>query len=157
MSLPIHVGAYSSYTANERPRQFTLDEEIYEIDAVLDQWYEPTARYFKVQTVEGKTYLLRFDEETDERTLQSGFDGDELLARPSIELVTVDPATAKEAEQLIESCEHCYPADAEILLDWPLAEVTGKRGPYEFMLSEPARCPNCKYEITEKTLVEPKD
>ena len=110
----------------------------------------------KFGSTKGKTYLLGYDEETDEWTLQSGFDGDELLTRPSIELVTVDSAIAKKAEQRIESCEHCHPADAEIPFDWLLAEVTGKRGPYEFMLSEPARCPNCKHEITEKTLVEPK-
>jgi hypothetical protein len=157
MPIPVYVDAYSGYKASERPRQFTLDEEIYEIAAVLDQWYEPSATYFKVQSVEGKTYLLRYDEEADEWTLQSGFDGDELLARPSIELVTVDPATAKEAEQQIESCEHCHPADAEVPFDWLLVEVTGKRGAYEFMLSEPVRCPNCKHEITEKTLVEPND
>jgi hypothetical protein len=36
---------------------------VYEIAAVLDQWYEPLATYFKVQTVEGKIYLLRYDEE----------------------------------------------------------------------------------------------
>ena len=128
-----------------------------EIDVVLDQWYEPSATYFKVQSTEGKTYLLRYDEEADEWTLQSGFDGDELLARPSIELVTVDSVIGKKAEQQIESCEHCHPTDAEIPFDWLLAEVTGKRGPYEFMLSEPARCPNCKHEITEKTLVEPRE
>ena len=99
MSLPIRVDAYSGYKANERPRQFTLDEEIYEIAAVLDQWYQPYATYFKVQSTKGKTYLLRYDAETDEWTLQSAFDGDELLARPSIELVTVDSAIAKKAEQ----------------------------------------------------------
>ena len=60
--------------SNERPRQFTLDEEICEIAAVLNQWYQPYATFFKVQTVERKTYLLRYDEETDEWTLQSGFD-----------------------------------------------------------------------------------
>jgi hypothetical protein len=101
MSLPIHVDAYSGFKANERPSQFTLDEEIYEIATVLDQWCEPTATYFKVQTVEGKTYLLRYDEGSDEWTLQSGFDGDELLSRPSIELITVDSAIAKKAEQQI--------------------------------------------------------
>ena len=37
MSLPIHVDAYYGYKANERPRQFVLDEDIYEIAAVLDQ------------------------------------------------------------------------------------------------------------------------
>jgi len=157
MSLPIHVDAYSGYKASERPRQFVLDEQIYQIGAVLDQWCEPTATYFKVQTVEGKTYLLRYDEETDEWTLQSGFDGDDQLVRPSVELVTVDPATAEKAEQLIETCEHCHPTDAEIPFDWILADVTGKRGAREFILSEPARCPNCKHIITEKTLIEPRN
>jgi len=84
---------------------------------VLDQWYEPSATYFKVQSTESKTYLLRYDEETDEWTLQSGFDSDELLARPSIELVTVDSAIAKKAEQRIESCEQCHPDGAEIPFD----------------------------------------
>jgi len=79
MSLPIHVDAYSGYKASERPSQFVLDEQIYQITAVLDQWYEPTATYFKVRTVEGKTYLLLYDEETDEWVLQSGYDGDDLL------------------------------------------------------------------------------
>jgi hypothetical protein len=157
MALPIHVEAYSGYKASERPRQFVLDEQIYEIAAVLDQWYEPSATYFKVQTVEGKIYLLRYDEERDEWTLQSRFDGDDLLVRPSIELITVDSPTVKKAEQRIESCEHCHLNDAEIPFDWILAEVTGKRGPYEFMLSEPARCPNCRHIITEKTLIERKD
>jgi hypothetical protein len=36
-------------------------------------------------------------------------------------------------------------------------KVSGKRGPFEFILSEPTRCPNCKREINEKTLVEPKN
>ena len=55
MSRPIYVKAYSGYKPNERPSQFTLDEEIYDIAAVLDQWYEAAATYFKVQTTEGKT------------------------------------------------------------------------------------------------------
>jgi hypothetical protein len=150
MSLPIRVDAYSGCKANERPSQFVLDEEIYEIAAVLDQWYELSAMYFKVQSTEGKTYLLRYDEPEDEWTLQSGFDGDELLVRPSIQLVTIDAATAKKAEQQIESCEHCHSDDAEIPFDWIIAEMTGKRGPIEFILSESARCPNCKHSITEK-------
>jgi hypothetical protein len=118
---------------------------------------KPYATYLKVLTAGGKTYLLRYDEETDEWTLQSGFDGDELLARPSIELVTVDSAIVKNVEQQIESCEHCHPTDAEIPFHWLLAEVTGRRGAVEFVLIELARCPNRKHEITEKTLVEPKD
>src|SRR5215813_2692232 len=148
MSLPIQVTAYSGYKANERRRYFTVDEDLYEIADVEDRWYEPDAMYFRVRTTEGESFILRYDESEEEWTLQSGFDGDELLARPSIELVTVDSVIAKKAEQQIESCEHCHPANAEIPFDWLLAEVTGKRGPYEFMLSEPARCPNCKHIST---------
>ena len=74
----------------------------------------------------------------------------------SSELVTVDPARAEKSEQLIESCEHFHPDDAEIPFDWILADVTDKRGASEFTLSDPARCPNCKHAITEKTLIEPK-
>jgi hypothetical protein len=100
MSVPVYVDAYSGYKADDLPRQFTLDEEIYEIAAVLDHWYEPSTTYFKVQSTEGKTYLLRYDAETDEWTLQSGFDGDELLARPSITLITVDADAILRAEKL---------------------------------------------------------
>jgi hypothetical protein len=157
MSRSIHVDAYSGYKANERPGAFTLDEEIHEIAAVLDQWYEPSATYFKVQSTEGKTYLLRYDEAADEWTLQSGFDGDELLTRPSIELVTVDADAIRRAEGEIESCEHCHPDDAEIPFDWILAEVTGRSGACEFILVEPARCPICKRSVTEKTLIDRKD
>jgi hypothetical protein len=89
MSIPVYVDAHFGYKANERPRYFTVDEDVYEIATVLDQWYEPSATYFKVQSTEGKTYLLRYDEHADEWTLQSGFDGDDLLGRPSIKMITV--------------------------------------------------------------------
>ena len=74
-----------------------------------------------------------------------------------IQLIAIGPNTLRRAEREIVFCEHCQPNDSEIPFDWLLTLVTGKRGPYEFMLGEPARCPNCKDEITEKTLVEPKD
>ena len=79
MFLPIHVDEYSGHAANQRPRSFSLDERLYEIAAVLDQWYEPSATYFKVQTKEGRVYLLRYDRQSDEWALQSVFDGDELF------------------------------------------------------------------------------
>ena len=66
-------------------------------------------------------------EETHEWTLRSGFDGDALIARLKINLVTVDADVVRRAEKLIESCEHCHPDDAEIPFDWLLADVTGKR------------------------------
>src|SRR5262245_28172982 len=43
MSLPIHVNSYPRYKANERPRQFVLDDEVYELGALLDLSYPPLA------------------------------------------------------------------------------------------------------------------
>ena len=73
MSLPIRVGAYSGYKANERPRDFTVDENLYEIAEVEDRWYEPELMYFRVRTTEGKRFILRYTESEDKWTLQSGF------------------------------------------------------------------------------------
>ena len=128
MSLPIHVTAYSGYKANERPRDFTVDEDFYEIADVEDRWYEPDAMYFKVRTTEGKQYILRYDEQADEWTLQSGLDGDELFTRPSIQVITVDAEIIRRAEKEIESCEHRHPGDAQIPFDWILRDVIGKHG-----------------------------
>lgn len=157
MSIPIYVDAYSGYKASERPRQFVLDEEVYEIAAIEDQWYSLNAMFFRVRAIDGKRYILRYDEHDDQWTLQSGFDGDELLARPGTQLVTVDESRIRKAERHIEACEHCHPDDAEIPFDWVLAEVTGKQGMFDFVLTETARCPNCKHKITEKTIVLVKD
>ncbi len=153
MSLPIYVDAYSGYKANERPRQFELDDVLYEIAVVEDQWHSPGAMFFKVRTTDGKRYILRYDERADEWSLQSGLDGDELLARPGIELVTLDAESIRKAQACIESCEQCHPDDADIPFDWVLVEVTGKHGRFDFMLTDTVRCPNCKKPITEKTLV----
>jgi len=90
MPLRVYVDAYSGYRANERPSQFCLDDEVFEIANVEDRWYDPNAEYFKVRTIDGKCYLLRCDAQTAEWTLQSGFDGAVLLARPSITFITVD-------------------------------------------------------------------
>ena len=154
MSLPIYVDSYSGYKANERPLRFALDDETYHIASVEDRWQEPNAENFKVRTVDGKLYLLRYDEHEDEWTLQSGFDGDSLLARPGIDLITVDSKAILEAQSRFAGCERCRGDEAQLPFDWILADVLNKRGPYEFVLGEVAHCPNCKAEITEKTLVE---
>jgi len=72
MAVRVYVDAYSGYKANERPRLFDLDGEVYEIASVLDRWYEPSATYFKVRATDFKLFILRYDEHADEWTLQSG-------------------------------------------------------------------------------------
>jgi hypothetical protein len=89
MSLPIHVDAYSGYKAYERPREFILNAHSYQVVEVEDRWYEPDAVYFRVRTVDQKRYILRYSEDNDAWTLQSGFDRDELLSQPDITVVAL--------------------------------------------------------------------
>jgi hypothetical protein len=69
-------------------------------------------------------------------------------------IILIDVAILRKAERLIESCEHCNP-DAEIPFDNILDRVTGSDpSVMDYILEEPAKCPNCRREILEKTLVE---
>jgi hypothetical protein len=81
--------------------------------------------------------MLRHDPRENQWALQSGFDGDELLARPSIELVSVSPGTISKAESRVGGCVRTRPDHAELPLDWILADVLRQRGPFEFILSGP--------------------
>jgi hypothetical protein len=70
-------------------------------------------------------------------------------------VILLDAATLREAERLIESCER-YQPDAEIPFDWILDRITGSDSSVtDYLLEVPARCPYCRRDITEKTLVEP--
>ena len=68
----------------------------------------------------------------------------------------VDGDTIRQAERLIESCEHCNEEGAEIPFDNILDRVTGSDPTVtDYILEAPAKCPNCRREVLEKTLVEP--
>jgi hypothetical protein len=54
LTLAIYVDARPGYKANERPRQFVPDEDIFESEAVESHWRSPEAEYFKVRTQDGK-------------------------------------------------------------------------------------------------------
>jgi hypothetical protein len=70
-------------------------------------------------------------------------------------LVTVEPGAIRTAESRIAGCERCRSDEADHPFDCILADLLEKLGAYEFLLTETARCPNCKAHLTEKTLVEP--
>jgi hypothetical protein len=58
--------------------------------------------------------------------------------------------------RLIESCEACNPARAQIPFDSILDRVTGSDPSVtDYILEEPAKCPNRRRDILEKTLIEP--
>ncbi len=70
-------------------------------------------------------------------------------------VVLVESATTRRAEKLIESCEHCNPS-AEIPFDHILDRITGSDPSVtDYLLEAPAKCPYCRRDIMEKTLVEP--
>jgi len=71
-------------------------------------------------------------------------------------VVLIDAGTLRQAEKLIIGCEGCAPDDAELPCDNILDRVTGSDPAvtdYIFVESL-ARCPHCRREINEKTLVE---
>ena len=71
-------------------------------------------------------------------------------------VILVDAATLREWKKLIESCEHCNEEGAQIPFDNILDRVTGSDPSVtDYILEEPAKCPNCRREILETALVEP--
>jgi len=63
----IEVECYSGYKANERPVAFTYQKLRREVVEIVDRWYEggleaqnPDVNYFKIRTVEGEVFLLRY-------------------------------------------------------------------------------------------------
>ena len=71
-------------------------------------------------------------------------------------VVLVESATLRQAERLIESCEHCNEEDAQIPFDNILDRVTvSEPSVTDYILEKPAKCPRCRHDLLEKTLVEP--
>ena len=71
-------------------------------------------------------------------------------------VVLIRAGTLRQAERLIDSCENCNLDEADIPFDWILDRVTGSDSKVsDYILEEPAKCPRCRRDILEKTLVEP--
>jgi hypothetical protein len=63
----IQVECYSGYKLNERPRSFIYQGQRYEIQEIINRWYEggidstrPEESYFKARTNEGRIFILRY-------------------------------------------------------------------------------------------------
>jgi hypothetical protein len=105
---------------------------------------------------DGKRVILRYQQERDEWFLQGAYDGRELFARGGVQVIMIDAVTIRAAVKSIDSCEQCNHEHAEILFDWILDKVRGAQSRVtDYILEQPAKCPRCFRQITEKTLVEP--
>ena len=65
----IRVECYAGYKPDERPRRFAIRERSFDVREVDDQWYSPSATYFRVLADDGNFYVLRHDEVQDKWTL----------------------------------------------------------------------------------------
>ena len=69
--MKISVQGYSGFKRNERPIRFLLDGHEYDVKEILDQWYAPEATFFKVLASDGNHYILRYDSDADDWSLES--------------------------------------------------------------------------------------
>ena len=66
----------------------------------------------------------------------------------------LEPSAIRQAESKIAGCERCRNDESDIPFNLVIADVLEKHGAFDFILSESGRCPNCRAELSEKTLVE---
>ena len=71
--IKIQVESHSGYKANEYPVSFYWENIRFEIQEIVDRWYEkgvnsdfPAANYFKVKTGDEKIYLLKHEVKKDQ-------------------------------------------------------------------------------------------
>ena len=62
--MTIRVECYAGYRGEETPRRFFLGKREIVVLEVVDRWFGPDHRYFKVNGDDGGTYILRNDEHT---------------------------------------------------------------------------------------------
>jgi hypothetical protein len=60
--MAIRVECYFGYRAEQEPLAFWLEERRLAVCAVVDRWFAPTLRWFKVDADDGGMYVLRHDE-----------------------------------------------------------------------------------------------
>ncbi len=53
------VECYSGRKADERPVRFWLGGRQHQVEAVLDQWYDPESVFYDVRADDGNLYILR--------------------------------------------------------------------------------------------------
>jgi len=60
--MSIRVECYAGFRAEQEPIAFWLGERKIAVRAIVDRWYAPTQRWFRVDADDGHVYVLRHDE-----------------------------------------------------------------------------------------------
>ena len=68
----IKVDSYSGHRSNERPVAFQYRDQCWEVEEIIDCWYEsskepkgPIYNYFKIRTNNKNIFLLRYNSRFD--------------------------------------------------------------------------------------------
>lgn len=64
--MPIRVECYAGYRGEQEPVAFWLGDRRLVVRAILDRWFAPTQRWFRVDADDGHVYVLRHDEPSGE-------------------------------------------------------------------------------------------
>jgi hypothetical protein len=62
--MAIRVECYAGYRGEQEPLAFWLGEHRLAVRGIVDRWFAPTQRWFKVDADDGHVYVLRHDETT---------------------------------------------------------------------------------------------
>lgn len=61
-AMAIRVECYAGYRADQEPLAFWLGERRLAVRSIVDRWFAPSQRWFKVDADDGHVYVLRHDE-----------------------------------------------------------------------------------------------
>lgn len=61
-AMAIRVECYAGYRSEQEPLAFWCGKRRLEVRAVVDRWYAPAQRWFKVDADDGDVYVLRHDQ-----------------------------------------------------------------------------------------------
>ncbi len=59
--MKIRVECYAGYRGEETPRRLLLDGRSIDVVDVVDRWFGPDHRYFKILGADRATYIIRQD------------------------------------------------------------------------------------------------
>ena len=60
--MPIHVECYAGYRGEQEPLALRFGERRVAVRSVVDRWYSPSQRWFKVEAEDGDTYIVSYQE-----------------------------------------------------------------------------------------------
>lgn len=63
--LAITVECYAGHRGEQEPRRLALDGRTIDVAEILDRWFAPDYRYFKLRDVHGAIWIVRHDAGAD--------------------------------------------------------------------------------------------